>query len=420
MNERQAAFLIIHSVMEEGSFLNKKTEEIFSSAENLSDKEKNFIRRLSAGTVEKGLYLDTIINTYSKTPVKKMKPKIKTILRMGVYQLKFMDSVPDSAAVNESVKLAVKNGQGALKGFVNGVLRSISRNEKEVKFDTLSKRYSVPEWITRLFEKERGKEGTEKILRGLSEEKKTCIFVNGNKTTKDELKKELTEQGIIVNETEDPDSLFIENYGDIKTIPGFGEGKFYIQDLSTILAVKSIGIKPGDRVLDVCAAPGGKTIVAAVLTGETGRVTSCDISKEKVDIIKENIKRCGMENVDAVVRDATKYIEEDKEKFDVVICDLPCSGLGIMKRKPDIRYRVKREDITALADLQKEMLGVSKEYVRSGGKLLFSTCTLSKEEDEKNKEFFLEDNKDYKLLSEELTFPDEVRDGFYHAVFCKG
>ncbi len=121
MNERQAAFLIIHSVMEEGSFLNKKTEEIFSSAENLSDKEKNFIRRLSAGTVEKGLYLDTIINTYSKTPVKKMKPKIKTIVRMGVYQLKFMDSVPDSAAVNESVKLAVKNGQGALKGFVNGV-----------------------------------------------------------------------------------------------------------------------------------------------------------------------------------------------------------------------------------------------------------------------------------------------------------
>ena len=359
----------------------------------LDGKEKAFIKCVAEGCLERRMELDYILDGFSKTPVKKMKPFIRELLRMSVYQILYMSRVPDSAAINEAVKLAKKRGFTGLSGFVNGVLRKISRegreyplpDAKKVPIRYLSVKYSMPEWLVEKFQKEFGRERTEQILQGFLEVRPVTIrFQQGVvREERETLLEAMKGQGVEIKKHPYlQDAYCLENVEGVASLPGFTEGKFAVQDISSMLAVEAAAIKPGDKVLDVCAAPGGKTAYAAMLASETGEVVAGDVSEYKTSMIEENCERLGLTNVSVVLRDAT---EEDTARhggYDVVLADVPCLGLGVIGRKKEIKYRIKEADIESITALQKEIVKESVKCVKSGGVLLYSTCSMTYEENE--------------------------------------
>lgn len=391
----------------------------------LEKQERSFIMRAAQGTIEKQLELDYIINQFSKTPVKKQKPFIRCLLRMSVYQLKYMDNVPASAVCNEAVKLAVRRSFAPLKGFVNGVLRNISRNldnisypdESKDVFKYLSVKYSFPEWLLMKWADEYDIETVKRILNGFENEKSTYIRCNTSKVTPDELKKELLSEKITVSEvTKDLGYAFkISDYDYLMDIRAFAEGWFQVQDISSMLAGEGGIIGENDYIIDVCAAPGGKSINAA-LKAVNGYVEARDISDYKVSLIENNIERLGISNISCKVWDATVKDEEAINKADVVIADLPCSGLGIIGRKPDIKYNASEESLQSLAQLQRNILSVIWDYVKPGGYMIYSTCTINKNENQDNVEWFC-NNFPFEIVGEPVTIlPDETHtDGFFIA-----
>ena len=428
VNERQIVLEILLAVTRDGAYCHLATADVLEKYQFLDKKSRAFITRLSAGTLERMIEIDYILDQFSKTPVRKMKPVIRCILRSGVYQLKYMDAVPSSAACNEAVRLAEKRGFGALKGFVNGVLRSIDRalqNDAVAYPDETTDfvhyagiRYSLPEWIVQLWVEQRGVEETKQICENLYTRTATAIRVNTNRTTKEALTEELAKDGITVTESDlVEDAFYISGYDYLQELPAFHAGDFYVQDVSSMLSVLAAGIKPGDEVVDVCAAPGGKAIYAAQLLEHTGHVQARDLTDHKVELIEENIDRCQMDNMDALVWDATIPDETIVGAKDVVIADLPCSGLGILRKKPDIRFHQKPEQLQELAQLQREILSVVQAYTKSGGTLVFSTCTINRGENEDNTAWFLENYPMFQLQEEKQLLVDEQHDGFYYAVF---
>ena len=382
----------------------------------LDQRDKAFIRRLSEGCIERAITLDHVIDRFASTKTSKMKAPVRLIMRMGAYQLLYMDNVPDAAACNECVSLAAGKGFSGLKGFVNGVLRNISRNKADIKwpdkekdlYGYLSVRYSMPLWIAELLCTEYGSGRAENMLASFQKERD--ISINLLKGDKDKLMAEWKENGIKV--TQSPyleNALLLANVPGVGKLAGFEEGDFIVQDVSSMLAVKAAGIKRGDTIVDLCAAPGGKSQYAASLCGAEGRVFSYDLSWNKTDKIRENAERLGLENIVVAEHDATVFDPELKEKADVVIADLPCSGLGVMGRKADIRYRLNEEDIASLSQLQRDILKNAAEYVRPGGTLLYSTCTVSREENEENRQWFLE-NFEYDSVAFDEKLPDIFKD----------
>jgi 16S rRNA (cytosine967-C5)-methyltransferase len=353
---------------------------------------------------------------------------------MGVYQLIFMEKVPDNAVCNEAVKLAKAHSFGSLTGFVNGVLRSIARNKENLVYPErdkepvkyLSITYSMPEWIVEMWMKRYGIDETEQILKGLLENRPVTIRMN---TTDDEAKKliaQLSAEGVSLKQTKELAYAYqIAEFDRIDKLTGFAEGKFMIQDLGSMMITEMAGIKKGDYIIDVCGAPGGKALHAAFLTGETGHVDVRDLSDNKVSLMEENIARSGCSNVTASVWDATVCHEESIGKADVVIADLPCSGLGVIGRKGDIKYRLKPDDITEISALQREILSVVQSYVKPDGVLMYSTCTLTAEENEQNVAWFCE-HYPFQLMEDKTLLPgkqDNIQDetdGFYMARFKKG
>ena len=358
----------------------------------LEKRQRAFITRLFTGTIENRLFLDFVIGQFSHVKIKKIKPVVKEALRMAVYQLFFMDRVPESAAVNESVKLVRKYGLNGLVPFANGILRNIVRNKDKIQYpdrksehdEYMSVMYSMPLWLVRHFNKEYGNSG-DGIIEALSCGRPLYIRVNTGKIRPEELIDKFLAQGIEAKASPlRSDMLKIEGVDSLVFMPEFEEGLFTVQDVSSSLAVFFSGVKEGDKVIDLCAAPGGKTCDLAAIAGNSGRVLSFDISEEKVRLIEENVSRLGLENVDIAVNDATIFKEELMESADLVFCDLPCSGLGIMARKPDIKYNSSEEKIRELSLLQKKILDNAVKYVKFGGTLLFSTCTMTKAENEEN------------------------------------
>ena len=319
-----------------------------------------------------------------------------------------MDAVPDEAACNEYVNLTGKRGFRTLKGYVNGVLRSVCRNKAAITYPSmedgvesyLSVKYSVPEELVGFLLKEYSTDQLEQILQAGEQERGTTIRVNTMQTTTEKFRNILIEKGIKVekgyyNQT----SLIISGYDYIRTVPGFHEGLFTVQDESSSLQVLAAGIRSGDVILDVCAAPGGKTMYAAEQTGERGHVYARDISEEKVDKIDENLERLELHNVSTKVWDATVPDPDMIEKADVVLADLPCSGLGVMARKNDIKYHVTEDMVRELAAIQKTILDVCAVYVKPGGALIYSTCTIDRIENEENVTAFLKAHEEYELES---------------------
>jgi len=396
-NTRETAFQVIYKVLEEDEHSHVVLRQALLQERDAEKRDRAFVTRLVEGTLERLLTLDYVLNQVSKTPVKKMKPVIRTVLRMSVYQILFMDSVPDSAVCNEAVKIVKTKGFQGLSGFVNGVLRSVARSKEQwlskdnlpdKKKDSaryLSIRYSLPEWLCNYFVKEYGPEQAEKIAEGSLRNPKTTIRCNTSKIKKEELAQRLTTQGFTVEQgAYAKDALYLSGYDTLEKIPEFKEGLFQIQDESSMLVAELAGLKKDDMVVDVCSAPGGKAIHVAnllvVLGG--GKVIARDLTEKKTALIKENKDRLQVANLTVQVSDATVLDEALIEKADVVIADLPCSGIGIMAKKPEIRYRMTAENQRELVNLQKEMLAVVHRYVKPGGILMYSTCTVNKAENE--------------------------------------
>lgn len=425
-SERELALAILLEV-EKGEKSHLVLRSVLEKYQYLDKQERAFLTRLTEGTIERTLELDYIINQYSKTKVQKMKPVIRNILRMAVYQIKYMDNVPDSAACNEAVKLAGKKGFGTLKGFVNGVLRSIVRSQEQIPYpdetcpeNFLSVKYSMPQWIVATWFKDYGREKTEEILKSLYLSRPTTIRVNGNQITKEELIKKLKSEHVNVEEHPFLDSaLLISDYDYLGALGSFRDGDFQIQDAASIQVAESADIKPGDYIIDVCAAPGGKALHAAQLLNGTGHVEARDLTEYKVGLIQENIWRMGFDNVEAVQQDATIFDETSEEKADVVIADLPCSGLGVLSKKTDLKYKMTPETEKEVAKLQKEILDVVCRYVKPEGVMIYSTCTICKAENEENTRWFLTKHPEFELEWEKQIFPARETDGFYIAKLVK-
>lgn len=357
----------------------------------LDERDRSFIKRVLEGCVERRIELDYIIDSRSKTRVSAMKPVIRAIMRMGVYQLKYMDSVPQSAVCNEAVKLTAKKGFAGLKGFVNGVLRNIAREINDIGYpdpDTsegMSVKYSCPEWLVKQLVDELGPDTAVTVLGSSLIPSDLCIRINLSKTTVKEQEERFEREGIIYETSPYlPYALKLKNVHSVTGLPGFKEGLFQVQDTGSMLVTEAAGIKSGDIVFDVCAAPGGKSMHALDILNGTGHLYSFDISEKKLSLIKDNAARMVYDNTDILLADASVYNSEYEEMADVVIADLPCSGLGVMGRKNDIKYNITPEREAALVGLQRDILANISAYVKPGGTLIYSTCTIHRDENEGN------------------------------------
>ena len=386
-------------------------KETLDSLKHLEKNQRAFVTRLFRGTIERQIELDYIIDAFSKTPTGKMKKVIKYILRMSVYQLKYMDSVPVSAVCNEAVKLTAKRKINGLKGFVNGVLRNIANNINSVEYpknemEMLSVKYSVPQWIIDMWNEQYGNEQTVKMLSGIYSRTETTVRCNESKAPVEDIIKSLKYADVEVKKSEIYDkALFISNYNSLTDLDVFNSGMITVQDLSSMMVGLAANPKEGDYVIDVCAAPGGKTLHISEMMNRTGTVEARDLTKYKVNLINDNIKRLGNKNIITKVMDATVMDEKSIEKADIVIADLPCSGLGVINKKSDIKYNVSKEQILELVKLQRKILTVVSKYVKKGGTLIFSTCTVNKYENDENVEW-IEKNLPFKPLSLGENFPE--------------
>lgn len=373
-----------------GGFSSRLIADVLDKYDYLDGRDKAFFKRVTEGTIERRLELDYYLNAFSTLPVDKMKPLIRCLLRLSVYQLLYMDNVPDSAVCNEACKLAAKRGFKALKGFVNGVLRSISRDkgslplpdrEKEpVKY--LSVKYSMPEWIVELWLGEYGGEITEALLEGLLRIHPVSLRLRTDLPDgeREACVRRLRERGVQLTPGKYlPYCYSLEHADNIRRLPGYEEGSFTVQDVSSVLAVEAAGLKADDFVIDVCAAPGGKSLLAAE---RAGRVLARDVSEEKAALIRENAGRMRAKNIEIQVYDGTQTDRELVGKADAVLLDVPCSGLGVIGKKRDIKYRVTREGLEGLTELQRRIVMASAGYVRPGGTLIYSTCTIHRAENE--------------------------------------
>ncbi len=432
VNVRELALGILLAVTKNGENSHTVLSAVLEKYQYLSRQERGFLTRLTEGTLER--QLDYIIGLFSRTRVTKLKPAIREILRMGVYQLRYMDAVPASAACNEAVRLAGKKGFVSLKGFVNGVMRGIARNLDTIAYPDETKhplyawslRYSIPEWILTRWSRDYGMQKAKSIAESFQKERRLSVRVNRTKTTRRELIQRLSERGITAECAVLPSfpefdaALYLSGYDHLTAIPEFTEGLFAVQDISSMLVVPVASPHPGDYVIDVCSAPGGKSLHAADVMGGTGMVEARDVSEYKTGLIEENIRRCGMRNIRVVCQDARVWDADSSDAADVVIADLPCSGLGTLRKKPEIRYRMTEETIEGLIRLQREILEVSCRYVKPGGTLVFSTCTIDGEENEENTRWFLECHTGFSLAFQRQFFPDEGEfDGFYIAKFIR-
>ena len=394
VNLRAVVLDILMEINEKGEFSHLLINNALTKYQYLDKNKRAFISRLSLGTIENRIELDYIIDQFSKTPVRKMKPLIRNICEMSVYQIIYMDNIPDSAVCNEAVKLAAKRGFTGLKGFVNGVLRNIARNKDNITYPDrnkdieqyLSVKYSMPLWIVKMWHSQLGIDKTEKILAGFKQEKKTYVRCNTAKAPVEEIKRILSQENVSVADVEGiPYALEIKDYDYIAGLKSFRDGLYQIQDISSMTAGYMTGFKAGDTVIDVCAAPGGKSVNAAISVGTDGKVYSRDVSDYKAGLIEENISRLGLNNIEVQVKDALVMDESMREKADVVIADLPCSGLGVMGRKPDIRYNITEDKLVSL----KTSNSTKKEtYIlnRNTKKFHKSTCSGVKDIKAENKE----------------------------------
>ena len=400
VNTRAVVLEILIDVNENKKYSHNVINKAFNKYKNLNKQDRAFISRLVHGTLERQLSIDYIISLYSKVKVSKIKNVILQILRLSIYQIMYMDKIPDSAACNEALKLVEKRGMVGLKPYTNGLLRTVVKNKENISYPDMSTKYSMPEWIVKLFSESYSKAEVEEILESFLEDKKLCVRVNLSKTDPDSITKALELRGISVEASPlFEDILYLSDFDSISEIEEISSGKLCIQDFSSAMVARLAGIKMHDTVIDVCAAPGGKSLHAADILKGSGKVLAFDISEAKLKLIEENKKRCAFENIHIGLADASVLKPELVDSADVVIADLPCSGLGIIGKKPDIKYNTSYDAIIALSKIQRQILDNVSQYVKKGGRLVFSTCTVTDIENLQNRDYFLKKHKDFKPLN---------------------
>ena len=417
VNERELVLGILLEITKNGEHEHIILRNTLSKYQYLEKRERAFITRVVEGTLEHMIEIDYIINQFSKVKVNKMKPVIRTIIRSAVYQILYMDSVPNSAVCNEAVKLAAKRGFVNLKGFVNGVLRNIDRNVSNIQYpgrenmlEYMSIKYSMPMWILEKWQKSYDLKTMEKMLQGFLEEKGTTIRCNLHRISKEELIQKLREEQVTVKEHPYLDyALEISGYDYLGDLESFEDGDFQVQDLSSMLVAEVAEPKEGDSVIDVCAAPGGKSLHIADKLRGTGHVEARDLTDYKVELIWDNIERAQVENMEAVKQDALVFDEASEEKAEIVIADLPCSGLGVIGKKADIKYNMTEPLQEELEKLQREILSVVHRYVKPGGTLVYSTCTINEGENIENVRWFLSQYPEFEQVSVESVLCDALK-----------
>ncbi|GAB6149804.1 16S rRNA (cytosine(967)-C(5))-methyltransferase RsmB [Clostridium novyi] len=370
----------------------------------IDDKDKGLITEIVYGTIKYKYTIDTILNNFLKKGIKSLDSYVLNILRITVYQIKFLDKIPNFAAVNEAVEIAKKEKSVGASKLVNGVLRNYLRNLDKKYYndknlvETLCFKYSYDKWLVNMLIKQYGNEIAEDILKGLNERPAVTVRVNNLKTDYDEAFSNLEEYGYDVEEGYIcPEAIVINKGKSIEKNPLFKEGKITVQDESAMLVAPSIDAKEGSTVLDLCSAPGGKTTHISEIMNNTGIVKAFDIHENKLSLVKENAKRLGIDNISCAEMDASKFNKELENSADMVLIDVPCSGLGIIRKKPEIKYTKDIKSTKDIVAIQKKIMENAAKYVKKEGTLLYSTCTINKEENEKNINWFIKKFPEYKV-----------------------
>lgn len=441
VNPRRIAFNILLKIENDGAYSNLALNNAVKE-NNLSKLDASFLSALVYGVLERKLTLDYIIKQYSKIPLRKIELKTKIILRLGVLQLLFMDKVPESAAVNESVNLAKWQKLQKSSGFINGILRSITRAEQKYtlpdKTDKIyyySIKYSCPQELVKLWHNSYGENNTEELLKSLSGRSEIYARVNTLKTDAQTLVSKLSQENVSAEICDFPENAVkIKNTGSIEKLSAYKNGLFHVQDLSSQLCTYFLNAKPHQIVLDICSAPGGKAFTSAQYMNNKGKLFACDMYEHKLKLIENGAKRLGITNIVTQLRDGADS-KIPLPQADRILCDVPCSGLGVLSRKPEIRYKDNLID-SNLNELQYNILCESAKYLCNGGILVYSTCTLNPKENNENAEKFLKEHEDFEGVELKLfdglnrafdEKPYEITlmphtadtDGFYISVFRK-
>lgn len=404
IDSRELIFKILKEVNHEGAFSNIAISRNLNK--NIDKLDESFVREIVYGVLENRMYIDWIIRKFSKTRFSRISPAIKEILRMGIYQIIFLDKIPDSAAVNEAVKLAKKHSHKGTHGYVNGVLRNVSRNKNTIKLpnkeknllEYLSIKYSHPQWMVEKWMKEFGEEFTEELCRANNEKPKLNIRVNSLKITREKLLELLKEKDFDVYKSElSEDGIIINNPVRITKTEEFIKGYFQIQDESSMLVTQVMNPQEGSFVIDIASAPGGKTTHIAEKMNNKGKIIARDVYDHKLKLIRENAERLGINIIETENYNAEEVDTKLIGKADYCLVDAPCSGLGLIRRKPDIKWNKEIDDIKEITTLQYNILNNASNYLKKGGILVYSTCTIEKEENINLIRKFLNNNKEFEL-----------------------
>lgn len=440
---RHAAADAVMRVIDEGAYASLVIDQVLKTdGAEFDERDKRFFTTLVYTTIENKAAIDAVIRKVSSTPLEKMKPWVRALIRIGVCQLWYMDGVKPHAAVGETVGVIKASKMRNLAPFVNGVLRAVQREEKPES----EAEAAVPGWILSMWEKDYGEKKSQSLRRILATKRPVCVRRNPLKMEEEAFEAALTET-LGQNSAEGKQlftrgrladrAYYLDRTGDIGMWPLYQNGCLSVQDESSMLAAQMAEAKKGDHVLDLCAAPGGKSMLMAESMGNEGRIVSRDLHEHRVRLIEENARRLGITIIQAEKGDASKPLEADKEAYDIVLADVPCSGLGILRSKPDIALHHTKEDQQALLSLQREILETAAKALRKGGRLVYSTCTLSKAENEEQVRAFLEQHPDMRLIDMKNKYPSLTKedgdfgygltlwpvegghDGFYVAVMEK-
>ena len=416
-NARKTAVKVLLKIEKEGAYSNLAVAEALKTAE-LTPQDKALATALIYGVLDRKITLDFILSKFLKTPVSKTEPFTLAVLRTALYQIKYMDKIPESAAVNEAVKIIKSSKFSRNSGFVNGVLRSVLRTDVALpeggNAEDLSVKYSCPLWIVESFLKDYGVEDTKALLEESLKPAGTVLRINTVKTDIETVKSKLSD----VPFKESENCLELVKGIDISKSELYKEGLVYVQDYASQKAVATLDPKKGDRVLDMCSAPGSKAFTMANLMENEGEIVACDLYPHRVELIEKSARRLGIKIIDSRVLDATKF-DENLGQFDCILCDVPCSGLGVIRRKPEIKY-TKSDDFGELEAIQLAIVKNALRYLKKGGKLLYSTCTLRKAENENLVISLKKEYNDLYLISEKTFMPHkDGTDGFYCALLKK-
>lgn len=457
-NTREIALKILYKIEKDGAYSNiALDEEIKNNKNKINEKDIGLISQIVYGVTTWKLTIDEIIKKYSKIKLKKISTWILNILRIGIYQIIFLDKIPKSAAVNESVNLAKRYGHKSSSGFVNAILRKVSKddykelfktskkdNEEETsininkenntenktknktdnkineKIQMISKTQSMPVWIIEELLKNNSIEETEQICKNLNLNTYVTIRANTLKITKQELKEKLSNKNIECIDGDLEDFLILKKVKNIENLSEFKQGLFTIQDESAGLTALILDPKPQQNILDACSAPGGKTTYLAQIMKNEGSIEAWDIYEHRIKLVEENAKRLGIDIIKSKVKDASVLDINYNQKFDQILLDVPCLGIGVIKRKPDIKWQRQKNDIQQIKQLQLKILETCSKYLKINGELVYSTCSIFKEENENIIEEFLQKNNNFTFcklkIEEDNEFKKYVKSNIYLSV----